>query len=70
MVDGKHYRNYECTENIPHISEKEWVKVLEFANKKIQVFKPVIDNRYSNTKVVSHAGSNGQLCEFKRRRFC
>ena len=34
------------------------VKVLEFANKKIQVFKPVIDNRYSNTKVVSHAGSN------------
>ena len=26
MIDGKHYRNYECTENIPHISEKEWVK--------------------------------------------
>lgn len=19
MIDGKHYRNYECTENIPHI---------------------------------------------------
>ncbi len=34
------------------------VKVLEFAHKKIQVFKPIIDNRYSNTKVVSHAGSN------------
>ena len=26
MIDGKHYRNYECTENISHISEKEWVK--------------------------------------------
>lgn len=26
MIDGKHYRNYEYTENIPHISEKEWVK--------------------------------------------
>lgn len=26
MIDGKHYRNYECTENIPHISEKEWVE--------------------------------------------
>ena len=26
MIDGKHYRNYECTENIPHISEKEYIK--------------------------------------------
>lgn len=26
MIDGKHYRNYECTENISHISEKEWGK--------------------------------------------
>lgn len=34
------------------------IKVFEFAHKKIQVFKPVIDNRYSATKVVSHAGSN------------
>lgn len=33
------------------------IKVLEFAKKKILVFKPAIDNRYSNTKVVSHAGS-------------
>ena len=33
------------------------VKVLEFAKKEIMVFKPVIDNRYSETKVVSHAGS-------------
>lgn len=33
------------------------IKVLEFAKKEIMVFKPVIDNRYSNTKVVSHAGS-------------
>lgn len=33
------------------------IKVLEFAKKEIMVFKPAIDNRYSNTKVVSHAGS-------------
>ncbi|HBS92238.1 MAG TPA: thymidine kinase [Erysipelotrichaceae bacterium] len=34
------------------------IKVLEFAKKKILVFKPAIDNRYSNTKVVSHSGSS------------
>lgn len=34
------------------------IKVLEFAKKEILVFKPVIDNRYSETKVVSHAGSS------------
>ena len=34
------------------------IKVLEFAKKNILVFKPKIDNRYSDNKVVSHAGSN------------
>ena len=34
------------------------IKVLEFAKKEILVFKPKIDNRYSDTKVVSHAGSS------------
>lgn len=34
------------------------VKVLEFAKKNILVIKPAIDNRYSDTKVVSHAGSS------------
>lgn len=34
------------------------IKVLEFAKKEIMVFKPVIDNRYSESKVVSHAGSS------------
>jgi thymidine kinase len=34
------------------------IKVLEFAKKNILVIKPAIDNRYSNTKVVSHAGSS------------
>ncbi len=34
------------------------IKVLEFAKKEIMVFKPSIDNRYSETKVVSHAGSS------------
>ena len=29
------------------------IKVLEFAKKEIMVFKPKIDNRYSETKVVS-----------------
>lgn len=33
------------------------IKVMEFAKKEMLVFKPVIDNRYSNTEVVSHAGS-------------
>lgn len=33
------------------------IKVLEFAHKEILVFKPRIDNRYSDTQVVSHAGS-------------
>ena len=32
------------------------IKVLEFAKKNIKVFKPRIDNRYSDTFVVSHAG--------------
>ncbi len=34
------------------------IKTFEFARKKVLVFKPVIDNRYSNTAVVSHAGSS------------
>ncbi len=34
------------------------IKVLEFAKKEIMVFKPKIDNRYSQTRVVSHAGSS------------
>ncbi len=34
------------------------IKVLEFAKKNIIVFKPKIDNRYSDTMVVSHAGSS------------
>ena len=34
------------------------IHVLGFAKKKILVFKPKIDNRYSNTKVVSHAGAS------------
>lgn len=36
------------------------IKVLEFAKKNILVFKPAIDNRYSDTMVVSHAGSSVQ----------
>ena len=34
------------------------IKTLEFAKKNVLVFKPAIDNRFSNTKVVSHAGSS------------
>ena len=34
------------------------INVLKFANKNILVFKPKIDNRYSNEAVVSHAGSS------------
>jgi len=34
------------------------IKVFEFAHQEVMVFKPVIDDRYSQTKVVSHAGSS------------
>lgn len=33
------------------------VNVLQYANENIVVFKPVIDNRYSENEVVSHAGN-------------
>jgi len=33
------------------------IKVLEYAKKKVQVFKPLVDNRYSENKIASHAGS-------------
>jgi len=33
------------------------IKVMEFAKKKIVVFKPEIDNRYSESAIVSHGGS-------------
>ena len=38
------------------------IKVLEFAKKEIMVFKPTIDNRYSETKIVSHAGGSVESC--------
>ena len=34
------------------------VNVLRYANKNIIVFKPKVDNRFSSTAVVSHAGSS------------
>lgn len=34
------------------------IKVLEYAQKKIVVFKPKIDDRYDEVNVVSHAGSS------------
>lgn len=34
------------------------VRVLEYAKKNILVFKPMIDNRYSDVDVVSHAGTS------------
>ncbi len=33
------------------------INVLSFANKKMLIFKPMIDNRYSNDEIVSHAGT-------------
>lgn len=33
------------------------INVLSFAKKNILVFKPQIDNRYSDTEIVSHAGT-------------
>jgi len=34
------------------------VNVLQYAKKDIHVFKPAIDNRYSDNEVVSHAGNS------------
>lgn len=34
------------------------IRVLEYAKQKIVVFKPSIDNRYSENEIVSHAGSH------------
>lgn len=36
------------------------INVLKFAHKNIIVFKPAVDNRYSDSKVVSHAGTSVQ----------
>lgn len=36
------------------------LKRAEFANQRLILFKPAIDNRYSEDKVVSHQGSNFQ----------
>ena len=33
------------------------INVLSYAKKDIFVFKPKIDNRYSNTEIVSHSGA-------------
>lgn len=34
------------------------INVLSYAKKKIVIFKPKIDNRYSETKIVSHSGTS------------
>lgn len=44
------------------------IKVLEYAKKKVMVFKPVIDNRYSEKKVVSHAGSEVESIVIREAR--
>lgn len=44
------------------------INVLQFAKKKIVVFKPSIDNRYSDTKVVSHAGTSVESYAIKQAR--
>ena len=44
------------------------IKVLEYAKKKIAVFKQTIDNRYSEDSVVSHAGSSVKSFNIKNAR--
>lgn len=44
------------------------IKVLEYAKKKIAVFKPKIDNRYIEDSVVSHAGSSVKSFNIKNAR--
>ena len=44
------------------------INVLQFAKKKIVVFKPSIDDRYSIDKVVSHAGTSVESFAIKEAR--
>ena len=44
------------------------IKVLQYAKKKILVFKPVIDDRYSQVDVVSHAGTSVKSIAIKEAR--
>lgn len=44
------------------------INVLQFAKKKIVVFKPSIDNRYSASKVVSHAGTSVESYAIKHAK--
>lgn len=44
------------------------INVLEFAKKKVLVFKPLIDNRYSENAIVSHAGSQATSINAKDAR--
>jgi thymidine kinase len=44
------------------------IKVLEFAKKQVLVIKPAIDNRYSQTRVVSHAGSSTESIVVEKAR--
>ena len=44
------------------------INVLQFAKKKIVVFKPSIDDRYSIDKVVSHAGTSVESYAIKQAK--
>lgn len=44
------------------------IKVLQYAKKKIVVFKPAIDNRFDNEMVVSHAGTKVDSFAIKQAR--
>ena len=41
------------------------INVLSYAKKNIIVFKPAIDNRYSEKEIVSHAGTKVPCARFK-----
>jgi thymidine kinase len=43
------------------------LKRLDFANKKYKLFKPVVDNRYDNNKVVSHNMNSVQATIISKR---
>src|SRR5690554_2354455 len=44
------------------------INVLSYAKQNILVFKPAIDNRYSDEKIVSHAGSSVQSIVVKESK--
>lgn len=62
---GSNFRLYVCWENRRTYTKNQSAGICK---EKIAVFKPQIDNRYSDDSVVSHAGSSVKSFNIKNAR--